>query len=67
MIRRGVIAIAALAAALWAGVGPATADEVTLKLWSRADRSGPLRAPHFVPAPPFAHTINLTSSRPGSG
>ena len=50
MIRKGVIAIAALAAALWAGAGPATAEDVTLKLWSRADRSGPLRAGNIVDA-----------------
>jgi inositol-phosphate transport system substrate-binding protein len=30
--------------------GPAFADEVTLKLWSRADRSGPLRSGNIVKA-----------------
>ena len=29
---------------------PAFADEVTLKLWSRADRSGPLRSGNIVKA-----------------
>ena len=36
-------AFVGLATALWHH-GPAHADEVVIKLWSRADRSGPLRA-----------------------
>ena len=32
---------------------PAVAEEVTLKLWSRADRSGPLRAGNIVKAAEF--------------
>ncbi len=37
-------------AALIRPAGPARADEVVLKLWSRADRTGPLRAGNIVAA-----------------
>ena len=42
-------AFVGLAAALWHH-GPAHADEVVIKLWSRADRTGPLRAGNIVAA-----------------
>jgi inositol-phosphate transport system substrate-binding protein len=50
MTRKNMIAIAVAAAAIWAGTGPAMAEDVTIKLWSRADRSGPLRAGNIVDA-----------------
>lgn len=52
MLRAAVTTFAAGALAL---VGltapmPSVAEEITLKLWSRADRSGPLRAGNIVAA-----------------
>ncbi len=48
-----ILALAALFASPAAGpaaAGPAAAGQVTLRLWSRADRSGPLRAGNIVSA-----------------
>src|SRR5687768_18361656 len=39
-----------LAASTMIGVSVASAEEVTVKLWARADRSGPLRAGNIVAA-----------------
>lgn len=53
---------ATVAAAILAGVAaPALAEDITIKLWSRADRSGPLRAGNIIQA---AETLNgmLTSA-----
>jgi inositol-phosphate transport system substrate-binding protein len=64
--RTGAIKLAALGAALvlpiTAGVEVA-AEEVTLKLWSRADRSGPLRAGNIVAA---AEPLNAALRAAGS-
>jgi inositol-phosphate transport system substrate-binding protein len=48
LIRHLTLALAA--AAVIATALPAVAAEVTLKLWSRADRSGPLRAGNIIAA-----------------
>lgn len=57
-----------LAAALLAGSTlltalPASAEEVTIKLWARADRSGPLRAGNIVAA---AEPLNAALKAAGS-
>ena len=44
------LSAAALLAASSAFVAPAFAEDVTIDLWSRADRSGPLRAGNIVAA-----------------
>jgi inositol-phosphate transport system substrate-binding protein len=59
------IATAALFAgfALAGNVAVATAEEVVVKLWARADRSGPLRAGNIVAA---AETLNAALKAAGS-
>ena len=42
---------------------PASAEEVTVKLWARADRSGPLRAGNIVAA---AEPLNAALKAAGS-
>jgi len=65
MLRK--VALATVAAgiltAAWSPMTPVQADEVTLKLWSRADRSGPLRAGNIVAA---ADTLNKMFAASGS-
>ncbi|HLX30621.1 MAG TPA: extracellular solute-binding protein [Casimicrobiaceae bacterium] len=56
-------AVVALGAALAAVTLPAVADEVVIKLWSRADRSGPLRAGNIVAA---ADTLNKLLAATGT-
>lgn len=51
------------AGALLMAVAPVSAEEITLKLWSRADRSGPLRAGNIVAA---ADTLNKMLATAGS-
>lgn len=50
-------------AALVAAATPALAETVTIDLWSRADRSGPLRAGNIVDA---AEQLNRTFEAAGS-
>ena len=54
--------VAAVALSAFA-VQPAFAEEVSIKLWSRADRSGPLRAGNIVAA---ADQLNRTFAASGS-
>ena len=58
MITAGVLALSSLAAP-----PAATAEEITLKLWSRADRSGPLRAGNIRAA---AEQLNRMLAAAGS-
>jgi inositol-phosphate transport system substrate-binding protein len=58
LITAAVLMGGALAAAV-----PASADEVTVKLWARADRSGPLRAGNIVAA---AEPLNAALKAAGS-
>ncbi len=51
-----------LGATVFANV-PASAEEVTIKLWARADRSGPLRAGNIVAA---AEPLNAGLKAAGS-
>jgi inositol-phosphate transport system substrate-binding protein len=60
------LSVAALTFATAAGLAappPASAEEVTVKLWSRADRSGPLRAGNIVAA---AEPLNAALKAAGS-
>lgn len=50
MIMKRTVSALAAAAMLGAVVVPALAEDITIKLWSRADRSGPLRAGNIVTA-----------------
>lgn len=59
-----VIAAGALTIASLAAPAALTAEEITLKLWSRADRSGPLRAGNIVAA---ADQLNRMLAAAGSG
>ena len=54
---------AAIAACVICSAVPASAEDVTLKLWSRADRSGPLRAGNIVEA---SKTLNKMLAATGS-
>jgi len=65
VMKKVALATAALGMLTAAGAVdvPAQADEVTLKLWSRADRSGPLRAGNIVSA---ADTVNKMLAAAGS-
>jgi inositol-phosphate transport system substrate-binding protein len=54
-----LVGVAAIAGA----IGPAHAEDVVLKLWARADRSGPLRAGNIVAA---AETLNAALKAAGS-
>ncbi len=62
-IRTLFTAAAALALLGTAAPEPVAAEEVTLKLWSRADRSGPLRAGNIVAA---AEQLNRMLAASGS-
>ena len=53
----------ALAASTMIGTSAASAEEVTVKLWARADRSGPLRAGNIVAA---AEPLNAALKAAGS-
>ncbi len=50
MIRTKLLAGTFAVAMIAAGTAPAFAEDVVIKLWSRADRSGPLRAGNIVSA-----------------
>jgi len=50
-----IVAAGLAAATLFATTAPTFAEDITIKLWSRADRSGPLRAGNVVEA---AKTVN---------
>ena len=54
---------AMLAATLIAAAQPGWAEDVVIKVWSRADRSGPLRAGNIVAA---ADTLNKMLTAAGS-
>jgi len=56
-------AVVSLGGALTAAAFPAIAEDVVVKLWSRADRSGPLRAGNIVAA---ADTLNKMLAAAGS-
>lgn len=55
---------ALVAIGLFGAADPAPADEVVLKLWSRADRSGPLRAGNIVEA---TQAVNAWLEAAGTG
>ena len=57
------VAVGALAIASAAAPSAVSAEEITLKLWSRADRSGPLRAGNIVAA---ADQLNRMLAASGS-
>ncbi|MCA1298529.1 sugar ABC transporter substrate-binding protein [Stappia indica] len=63
MTFRSLIAAGLAAATLTGAASPAFAEEITLTLWSRADRSGPLRAGNIVEA---AKTLNQMLAASGS-
>jgi inositol-phosphate transport system substrate-binding protein len=66
MIRSLSLSVAALSISALAGLltpPPAAAEEVTVKLWSRADRSGPLRTGNIVAA---AEPLNAALKAAGS-
>jgi len=66
MIRSLSLSVAALSISALAGLAappPAAAEEVTLTLWSRADRSGPLRPANIIAA---AETLNRMLAASGS-
>ena len=50
MKKLGQLLAAALIAAGCVNAGPVFSEDATIKLWSRADRSGPLRAGNIVAA-----------------
>lgn len=58
-----LIAAALLAGSTLITAMPASAEEVTIKLWARADRSGPLRAGNIVAA---AEPLNAALKAAGS-
>lgn len=58
-----LLATAAILGSTLASAVPASAEEVTIKLWSRADRSGPLRAGNIVAA---AEPLNAALKAAGS-
>lgn len=60
---RHIMISAAITVASLAPAVPAFADEVSIKLWSRADRSGPLRAGNIVAA---ADQLNRAFEAAGS-
>jgi len=55
MILRSVFATGVALATLSGAAAPAFAEDITIKLWSRADRSGPMRPGNIVEA---AETLN---------
>ncbi len=57
------VAVSALAITSLTTPAPLSAEEITLKLWSRADRSGPLRAGNIVAA---ADQLNRMLAATGS-
>ncbi len=58
-----LIATAAIFGSVMSALTPASAEEVTIKLWARADRSGPLRAGNIVAA---AEPLNAALKAAGS-
>ena len=62
-LKLSAAALTLAAAAGLAAPPPASAEEVTVKLWSRADRSGPLRAGNIVAA---AEPLNAALKAAGS-
>ena len=58
-----LLVAAALVGSTLAGTYAAYAEEVTVKLWARADRSGPLRAGNIVAA---AEPLNAALKAAGS-
>ena len=60
---RETLLVATLAAALIGAVQPSFAEDVVIKVWSRADRSGPLRAGNIVAA---GDTLNKMLAATGS-
>jgi inositol-phosphate transport system substrate-binding protein len=62
-LKLSAAALTLAAAAGLAAPPPASAEEVTVKLWSRADRSGPLRAGNIVAA---AEPLNTALKAAGS-
>ncbi|MBN9671855.1 sugar ABC transporter substrate-binding protein [Roseibium aggregatum] len=63
MILRSVLAAGVALATLGGAAAPAFAEDVTIKLWSRADRSGPMRPGNIVDA---ADTLNNMLAAAGS-
>ena len=63
MTIRTILAAGVAAATLLGVSAPAFAEDVTIKLWSRADRSGPMRAGNIVDA---AETLNNMLKAAGS-
>ncbi len=57
------LAAIAAGALLCAAVSPASAEDVVIKVWSRADRSGPLRAGNLVAA---SETLNKMLAATGT-
>ncbi len=63
MTTRKLFAAGVAAVTLLAATAPSFAEDVTIKLWSRADRSGPMRAGNIVDA---AATLNNMLAAAGS-
>jgi inositol-phosphate transport system substrate-binding protein len=63
MRRLATLAAAVLMGAAWLQPAPVAAEEITVKMWARADRSGPLRAGNIVAA---AETLNAMLKAAGS-
>lgn len=63
MILRSVLSAGVALATIGAAAAPAFAEDVTIKLWSRADRSGPMRPGNIVEA---ADTLNNMLAAAGS-
>lgn len=60
---RSLLAASVAAATLCGAAAPVFAEDITIKLWSRADRSGPMRAGNIVDA---ADTLNNMLAAAGS-
>ena len=62
-LKLSAAALTLLAAGSVAAPAPIAAEEITLTLWSRADRSGPLRPGNIIAA---AETVNKMLAAAGS-
>ncbi|TYC52169.1 extracellular solute-binding protein [Rhodobacterales bacterium] len=63
MILRSVLSAGVALATLGVAAAPAFAEDITIKVWSRADRSGPMRPGNIVEA---ADTLNNMLAAAGS-
>lgn len=64
MLRTTVLALGAAAVTGATALAPAHAEDIVVKLWSRADRSGPIRTSNIVDA---AATLNHMLDAAGAG